>query len=376
MKTPSPPLPRVAGHGLRVVRVDASGVLASRGSSLFRWRGRDRDWEEVFHCTAHGVWNGVLNRSRIWRRLCRSDVVSVCTATDGSTVCAGRKAILRAPPGNRALSLVFSISRGSRPLSITATGDGVLYWGEYFNNPDRQEVVIYGSRDGGVGWYPAYVFPPGTVRHVHHVVYDEERRRLWVLTGDADSESKLLWTDDHFSSLHIASEGSQGSRAVTAIPIPGGLLWGSDDPDGINRIRLFRDDGGVEDLADLEGPSFYAARSGGLVLVSTAVEPSRVNVSGHASLLVSRIGDLRNWRVLLRLRKDRWPMRLFQYGNIVLPEGPGDGINVWASGIGLAGEDGVVWRWPIDELERFLEVNTTQLPRAGSKRTDTARQPN
>ena len=249
---------------------------------------------------------------------------------------------------------VFRVARGSRPLAI-ALADGVLYWGEYFRNARREEVSIFGSRDNGNTWYTAHVFPPGSIRHVHRVLFDEHRRRVWVLTGDEDSECKVLWTEDHFASLKPASQGSQLSRAAAAVPVPCGLVWGTDVPDGQNRIRLLHDDGHIEDLAEIEGPSFYAARAGDFVLISTGVEPSRVNVSGCAMLLAARVSDLRNWRTVIRLRKDRWPMRLFQYGNVVLPDGIGDGRYAWASGLSLSGADGTVWRWDLSVLSAFFD---------------------
>jgi len=69
-------------------------------------------------------------------------------------------------------------------LHLCATPDGHVFWGEYFDNPDRKEVHIYGSDDNGATWQAAYTFPAGAVRHVHNIVYDQWADCLWVLTGD------------------------------------------------------------------------------------------------------------------------------------------------------------------------------------------------
>lgn len=351
MTCPAPP-PSVAGKNLRIVHADAHGVIASRGSSLYQRAAGSSQW--TLHLRG-ALLDPVrlVEASRLWRRLFRSDVVSACAATDEATVCVGRKQILRAAPGTRVLHRVFRVVRGTRPLSIAATRTS-LFWGEYFDNPKRDAVTIFGSRDGGATWFPAHTFSAGSIRHVHRVIYDGGRNRVWVLTGDSDQESKILWTDDEFASLNVATEGSQRSRAVAAVPVPGGLVFGTDDPQGRNWIRLLQDDGTIVDLAELEGPSFYAARAGEFVLVSTAVEPSTVNLSGAATLMIARASDLRDWRLLLSLRKDSLPMKLFQYGNIVLPEGPGDGTSAWASGVSLEGGDGVVWRWSLATLREFF----------------------
>ena len=346
----APPIPIVAGRNLRVIRADGNSVVASRGSSLYRFAHGLGRWERILHQPSRRFAELSL-RWHLWRRLFRSDIVAMCTASDGSIVCVGHKLILRASPGSKELSPVFRVVRGSRPLSITSAG-GVLYWGEYFGNAARREVLVYGSRDNGRSWYPAYVFPARSIRHIHRILFDEERQRIWLLTGDRDSESRVLWTDDHFATIHVACEGSQQTRTLVAIPVPHGIIWGTDIPDGRNHIYLLRDDGTIRTLAELEGPSFYAARAGEFVLLSTAVEPSRINATGRATVMVAQLSDLDDWRMLLCARKDAWPMKLFQYGNVVLPEGTGE--EVWASGLSVKGGDAVVWRWDLAALRAYF----------------------
>jgi hypothetical protein len=49
------------------------------------------------------------------------------------------------------------------------------------------------------------------------------------------------------------------------------------------------------------------------------IEPSMVNASRDVTLYGSADGD--RWDALTRWRKDRWPMKYFQYGNAFLPDG-------------------------------------------------------
>jgi hypothetical protein len=49
------------------------------------------------------------------------------------------------------------------------------------------------------------------------------------------------------------------------------------------------------------------------------VEPSAVNPDRNVRVYGSLDGI--RWQSLLACRKDRWPMRLFQYGNAFLPDG-------------------------------------------------------
>jgi len=343
------PAPIVAGRGLCALWVDERGLLASRGTDVFHTADGGMNWTRaMWLCPSAPV--RLLEKIVLWRRLLRSDIATAQKDSNGAFYCVGRKTVLGTPAGTGRIDTLCRVPKGTRPLSIALTDDGVLYWGEYFRNPRREEVRIFGSRDQGRSWYVAHVFPPGTVRHVHSVLYDKLRRRLWLLTGDLDQESRILWTDDHFATLHTAYQGSQRARAVTAVSIPQGLLLGTDAPEDRNFALLLRDDGRMETLAEIEGPCYHAARFGEFIFLSTAVEPSRVNISGRATVLSARLEDLFDWRLILARRKDRWPMRLFQYGNVALPDGPGDGKYAWASGVSLKDGHGIVWRWDLDKL--------------------------
>ena len=49
------------------------------------------------------------------------------------------------------------------------------------------------------------------------------------------------------------------------------------------------------------------------------VEPSHINHANKSHLYGNP--DASNFQSLLHWQKDRWPMRFFQYGNILLPDG-------------------------------------------------------
>ena len=48
--------------------------------------------------------------------------------------------------------------RGTRPLALAVTSEETVYWGEYFANPRRDEVNIYGSDDHGDTWSVVHTF--------------------------------------------------------------------------------------------------------------------------------------------------------------------------------------------------------------------------
>ena len=61
------------------------------------------------------------------------------------------------------------------------------------------------------------------------------------------------------------------------------------------------------------------ARLSEVLFFSTMVEPSAVNTSREVQIAGS--GDGMHWQVLARWKKDKLPMRYFQYGNAFLPDG-------------------------------------------------------
>jgi len=206
--------------------------------------------------------------------------------------------------------------------------DDSLYFGEYFGNPDRQAIHIYGSQDGGRHFETVYTFPPGTVRHVHGVFADPYSDLLWVTTGDTDEESAIWITDDRFGHLERVVGGTQRHRAVQLLFTERFVYFGSDTPLERNYLyRLERESGRVKCLQTVQGPVFYGCKVGDVLFFSTVVEPSSVNVERHACLWGSPDGN--SWQCLAKFRKDFWPMKLFQYGQILFPSGENNTGRLW-----------------------------------------------
>jgi hypothetical protein len=74
---------------------------------------------------------------------------------------------------------------------------------------------------------------------------------------------------------------------------------------------------------------FYGGRCGDWILFSTACEPSQVNGSAAASIWGSRNGT--TWRRLLTFRKDVWPCKYFEHGQVRFPHGLSQASRLWFS---------------------------------------------
>jgi len=309
---------------LRALAWNGDHLYASRGYQLLRARIQDPSdtltWEPVakFHPALRrrvSVMNGLT------ARLFRDGFHALAVLSSGGLVAAVPGAIVTRRPNENNFRITHAITRGTRPLHITAVPNGTAYWGEYFDNPQRDPVNIYASTDGGEIWVVAHTFPKGSIRHVHNIVHDPWGDCLWILTGDYGDECRILRAACDFSRVDIVLQGNQQARAVALVPCEGGLYFSSDTPLESNYIYRLDRKGTLSRLVPVSSSSIYGCRVGPRVFFSTMVEPSEVNRDRQVRLYGSDVTGTKEWRLLLAWQKDPWPMRLFQYGNAFLPDG-------------------------------------------------------
>lgn len=318
----NPKLVRAAGFpDLRALAWSGDELYAARGYHLLRARIQNPTnitWQPV--ATFRPAWRrrcSALNN--LTARLFRDGFHALAIHSPGSITAAVPGAIITLHPGETEFRRTHAISRGTRPLHITAVLGGAIYWGEYFDNPTRDEVHIYASTDAGATWSVAYTFSKGSIRHVHNIVHDPWENCLWVLTGDYGDECRILRAACDFSHVDAVLQGNQQARAVAFVPTKDGLYFSSDTPLESNFIYRLDRTGALSQLAPLSSSSIYGCRVGKQVFFSTMVEPSEVNLDRHVRIYGGKLSQ--EFRSLLEWRKDPWPMGLFQYGNAFLPDG-------------------------------------------------------
>lgn len=326
--------------GLRPLYVDLNGHLwVGEANKLLISKDHGNTFQAVASYQKNTI-DRIADFHRIFCRLFRGGLNAVFPLRDGGILGIGRKRVFRCEPGNSKLIPVFRITRGTRPLNICETPSGEIFFGEYFSNHNREAVNIFGSDDNGKTWTIVYTFPPGSVRHIHSIIYDEYRKGCWVFTGDLSEECKVLFTNNSFRNLETIISGNQRARTVSAIPIRRGLIIPTDTPLEKNVIQLFDPDRRkFEEIFKLPGSAFFTGQAGGHLLVSTAVEPSRVNPVSYAAIFISN-DEGRTWCELYRQNKDIWPMKLFQHGALALPAGKGSDEVIYAYGQALKNVDG------------------------------------
>jgi hypothetical protein len=269
--------------------------------------------------------NGIVRRMR--RNLGMHNVVVLTSGTvlihyDGIYRYDGEGAIAKRVFGFRSKKIISPIKNGF----VSDDRTGHVYWGEY-NISRPYAVGIFRGTDDGRKWEECYRFPLGRIRHVHSIVPDIYRDRLWICTGDSDKETGLFYTEDDFQSVKEFKGGDQSWRMVSMIPREHYLYWGSDagqdaSPDALNYIyRWDFKKNRKERLELIDKPAYYATvLRDGTMVIGVHHEPEiRRKVDPSADLWISKDGE--KWEKILSLlytRSNR--TQGTKYASICLPQ--------------------------------------------------------
>lgn len=172
------------------------------------------------------------------------------------------------------------------------------YFGEYINGIKRAVRIICLSEDGKKS-NVCYTFTEAEIKHVHGIYWDKYRNRLWITTGDSDTESHFYYTDDEFKSVHKFNGGDQTWRAVSLIATENHLFWGMDagkdaPSDAINYIyRLNLTTGERVRLETIGNPAYHMVQTeSGAMVMGVTFEPGRKqDTETKASIYYSKSGE-------------------------------------------------------------------------------------
>jgi hypothetical protein len=342
-----------AWRGIRALLWHGDVLYGCRGYQIIRLQvsaqiAESAHWEVAARFRP-AWWRNLTSHNRLSSRLVRDGFHALAVLgqnRDETMVGAVPGAIVTRTAHSGGFHVTHRVRRGTRPLHITAVPAGRIYWGEYFDNRERAEVHIYGSTDHGNTWQIAYTFPPGSIRHIHNIVYDRWGDCLWILTGDVGAECRVLRASCDLRSIEVVLAGNQQARAVAAIPTAQGLYLSTDTPFEKNHVYRLDRSGAVDPVGDLAGSSIYGCRVNEAMFFSTMIEPSPVNEDSEVHLAGSRDGA--NWQILKRWKRDSLPARYFQYPNIVLPDGENLTCYLAATTIAVRSGDLLTTLWEVE----------------------------
>ena len=282
-----------------------------------------------------------VSRLGILRRFFRAEVTGLYMMIDGNEVLIAKKNLFSRLTTDISFTKSFDIPRGSKPLNICITPSGCIYFGEYFQNKNKQAVNIYRSEDNAKTWHIVYTFKEGNINHIHGLFYDPYTNRIWVTTGDRDNECIIGYTENEFKTFTGVFRGGQDYRTCQLFFYKDFIVFGTDSQYQQNVIKKFdRQSLEITELQVVQGSVIKGGQVGEVAFISTTVEPSDVNTDNWAHLWVTKDGL--HWEEKFKAKKDRLPATLFQFGTFEFPQyyGIKKLKRLYFSGRALKGLDG------------------------------------
>jgi hypothetical protein len=325
----------------RLILAEPPGTLwAGRHTALMRSDDDGASWWRASSLPRSPL-RRLAEASRLACRLLRHEVRALLHLADGRLIGASREGVFHGREGDARLQpseVVVGALPLLPPMRLGGGPDGAVVFGEY-GDGRRRPIRLFASRDGGRRFEPVARFDAGVVAHIHNVSYDAQRGHYWVLAGDRDAEPGIGMLSADLGRFEWFVKGEQRFRAVVLFDLGDRLLYGTDSEVERNGlISLDKASGRTERLRDFEGSCIYGCRYGGILALTTTVEPSSVNRYDRSCLWLSRDGE--RWTRAWEARKDRWSSDYFQYGSLVLPVGATDREVVAWSGQAVEGIDG------------------------------------
>lgn len=233
-----------------------------------------------------------------------------------------------------------------------------ICYGEYpSSNPNKNEISIYSKEENEKEWKIKYTFPKGKIDHIHSIVSDKYRNRVWILTGDFGTGAGIFYTEDDFRTVEEFLVEKQLYRSCVLFPQENGIIYATDSPDeenSINFIDLTKKEIEIKKIRDLEGSCIYGTQIGDKLIFSTTVEPSTEGNNRYLDLFSYKRGrGIKSWNCELvignlfegfervtEFKKDIFPMGLFQFGTVVFPKGQNSNQKKYIYGNSLKNIDG------------------------------------
>lgn len=310
---------------------DGDKLIFSEGKTIYLHT--ERSIKKKLFSVDKNLIESILLKSNLYRRLTRSHIYHVIPVNDEHLLVFVSKQILYLNISEQKIVNSTRI-KGSNPLQIENFGNTV-YYGDYIRSSQNPPIHLYKSEPPYSNWSSVKTF--NGIRHIHGVFRDPYTNLLWVTTGDENEESWIFSLSRDTYEVNFSLGGSQTYRAVTLLFTEDYIYYGTDTPREQNYIYRFkRGEKKVEKLSEVGGSIFFGTKANNHLFFSTAAEPSKINKSNTVELWHSSDGI--NWNLDLEFKKDVWHSKLFRYGLIFFPNGPGDGKNLWFSTMGTVND--------------------------------------
>lgn len=314
----------------KVISVEEGDLLISKGYLLADNYGKYKVNDGKFYWPSRFV---------LSKRLLRAEITGLYLLKNGDRLAVAKKGLFLCKKGNNTFEKCHPVPRGSKPLNLCLAPSGNIYFGEYFQNMDKQAVNIYCSEDNAQTWRVAYTFDAGEINHIHGIFFDKYTNRIWVATGDRENECIIGYTEDGFKSFKVVFRGGQEYRTCQLFFYKDFIVFGTDTQYEQNVIKKFdRKTLEITSLQEVQGSVIKGGQVGDVAFISTTVEPSTVNTDRYAHLWVTKDGL--HWEERYKAKKD-WLPHIFQFGTFEFPNYETDKIDrLYFSGRAVKSLDG------------------------------------
>ncbi len=305
---------------------DKNQLIFSRGKTIYQWK-ENEPCKKIISLHKN-VLDQALCKSPLYQRFSRTHIQHVVPVDENRLLAFLAGQIYYIDSQNKTILNSCKL-RGSQPLQI-AKFDSTVYYGEYIRSQEKPPIHLLRANPPYTQWEEIKNF--NNIRHIHGVFRDPYNDTIWITTGDNDHECWIMNLSRDDYEIKFKLGGGQLFRAVTLLFTDEFIYYGTDTPREQNYIcRFRRGSDKVEKIKHVGGSVFYGTKVSQNLFFSTASEPGKYNRKDVTEIWES--SDGLNWKLIYELKKDFWHHKLFRYGLVFFPFGPGDGQNLWFSSI-------------------------------------------
>ncbi len=304
-------------RGYQIEWAGPEDFYLSRSNSLFHTKSLSRPFNKIAVIDAP-FWKTAVSHFRPAQRLLRFLVTNVIPLTNGDIFVTFDKSagIVR----NGKYLELKGLIRPCRVLRSACAVDssGNVFFGEYLANDERGEMRVYKYVPGKDIVTVVYSFPPNSIKHIHGIYFDPFTGSIFCLTGDDESECRIIRSHDEFKTFDIVGEGDETWRAVSLLFDDKSIFFGMDAEFRSNHIyRLDRVTNERTSLGEVSGTVFYSKQIGADLFFATTAENAPSQTENVAALWNADADG--NLTEVTRFKKDRWHPTLFMFGTIHFP---------------------------------------------------------
>ena len=281
---------------------------------------------------------GFFSRFHFSSRLMRLEPRIVSKLSNNDFLIAHKGKIYNYSPSSNSLTIEHCFCSGmSAPLYFcekTTNGIIDIFYGEYYQKTSGKPLAIFKRNGADKKWSKVFEFAPGTIKHIHNILFDEAKSRFLIFTGDNDSESGIWEADLDFKKVKPILCGSQNYRACFGFIKGDWLYYLTDMPDKINSaFKVNLNTREIVLLDSIAGPCIHGVALESNCFFATSVEPKSTlgkiryflstkpgdGISDRFSHLYRFDGD--KVFEISKIKKDAFPFALFQFGDIFFSKG-------------------------------------------------------